>query len=90
MKVVGILECCYLAIPGSDDGSDPTSTSDLASSSLVTSELPTVCATHAEVTYSKDFIVGLVLAISSSAFIGTSFIVKKKGLLKLVCPLTLA
>ena len=31
---------------------------------------------------STDFIVGLVLAISSSAFIGTSFIVKKKGLLK--------
>ena len=30
----------------------------------------------------KDFYIGLALAISSSAFIGTSFIVKKKGLLR--------
>lgn len=30
-----------------------------------------------------DFIIGLVLAISSSLFIGTSFILKKKGLLKI-------
>ena len=31
----------------------------------------------------KDFYIGLALAISSSLFIGSSFIVKKKGLLKL-------
>ena len=30
-----------------------------------------------------DFIIGLSLAISSSIFIGTSFIFKKKGLLRL-------
>ena len=30
----------------------------------------------------RDFYIGLTLAISSSAFIGTSFIVKKKGLLR--------
>ncbi len=30
----------------------------------------------------KDFIIGLTLAISSSLFIGSSFIIKKKGLLK--------
>lgn len=32
---------------------------------------------------SRDFYVGLSLAVSSSLFIGTSFILKKKGLLKL-------
>lgn len=32
--------------------------------------------------YTRDFYIGLALAISSSAFIGTSFIVKKKGLLR--------
>ena len=32
--------------------------------------------------YSRDFYIGLALAISSSLFIGTSFIVKKKGLLR--------
>ncbi|XP_020913974.1 magnesium transporter NIPA2 [Exaiptasia diaphana] len=31
---------------------------------------------------SRDFYTGLGLAISSSLFIGTSFIVKKKGLLR--------
>lgn len=31
---------------------------------------------------SKDFYIGLALAVSSSIFIGTSFIVKKKGLLR--------
>ena len=31
---------------------------------------------------SHDFLVGLLLAVSSSLFIGTSFIVKKKGLLR--------
>ena len=32
---------------------------------------------------SKDFFIGLALAISSSIFIGASFIFKKKGLLRL-------
>ena len=32
--------------------------------------------------YTRDFYIGLALAVSSSAFIGTSFIVKKKGLLR--------
>lgn len=31
----------------------------------------------------RDFYIGLILAISSSIFIGSSFIVKKKGLMKL-------
>ena len=31
----------------------------------------------------KDFVIGLSLAISSSLFIGASFIFKKKGLLRL-------
>ena len=31
----------------------------------------------------RDFYIGLFLAMSSSIFIGTSFILKKKGLLKL-------
>ena len=30
-----------------------------------------------------DFYVGLILAVSSSIFIGVSFILKKKGLLRL-------
>lgn len=34
------------------------------------------------VQFNKDFIIGLTLAISSSVFIGTSFILKKKGLLR--------
>ncbi len=49
-------------------------------------EDPTVpCVTkvvETNVSFSKDFIIGLLLAISSSVFIGTSFIVKKKGLLR--------
>ncbi len=31
----------------------------------------------------RDFYIGLALAVSSSVFIGTSFIVKKKGLLRI-------
>lgn len=31
----------------------------------------------------QDFYIGLMLAISSSVFIGTSFIIKKKALIKL-------
>lgn len=59
-------------------------THDDATLTLSTSEVetPTPCVVHTDVTYSKEFIIGLVLAISSSAFIGTSFIVKKKGLLR--------
>ncbi|XP_042476931.1 probable magnesium transporter NIPA3 [Macadamia integrifolia] len=33
-----------------------------------------------EMGFSKDNLIGFVLAISSSAFIGASFIIKKKGL----------
>ena len=44
---------------------------------------PSGCSTHSDIAYSKEFVIGLILAISSSAFIGTSFIVKKKGLLRL-------
>ncbi|CAI8041634.1 hypothetical protein GBAR_LOCUS23125 [Geodia barretti] len=43
---------------------------------------PEPCPTEPEVTYSREFLIGVLLAISSSAFIGTSFIVKKKGLLR--------
>ena len=32
--------------------------------------------------FSADNVRGLVLALSSSAFIGTSFIIKKKGLMR--------
>lgn len=35
------------------------------------------------VTSQQDFLIGLSLAISSSIFIGVSFIFKKKGLLRL-------
>ena len=48
------------------------------------------CADSSHVAYSTEFIIGLVLAISSSAFIGTSFIVKKKGLLRCVCCVLIA
>lgn len=41
-----------------------------------------VSCTSPPVEISQDFIIGLVLAISSSVFIGSSFILKKKGLLK--------
>lgn len=34
------------------------------------------------VQFDQQFIIGLTLAISSSVFIGSSFILKKKGLLK--------
>lgn len=40
------------------------------------------CPTHPAVNYSRDFLIGVFLAVGSSAFIGTSFIVKKKGLLR--------
>ena len=41
------------------------------------------CATVPPVEYNKEFVIGLVLAVSSSVFIGSSFILKKKGLLKI-------
>ena len=31
----------------------------------------------------RDFYIGLILAVTSSIFIGSSFILKKKGLLRL-------
>ena len=42
---------------------------------------PTNC-TSESVQISQEFIIGLILAVSSSLFIGTSFILKKKGLLR--------
>ncbi|XP_022788261.1 magnesium transporter NIPA2-like [Stylophora pistillata] len=61
----------------------------LRKNSTVTSTATTVLSTlntmtaadHADVD-NRDFYTGLGLAISSSVFIGTSFIIKKKGLLK--------
>lgn len=38
----------------------------------------------------RDFYIGLALALSSSFFIGSSFILKKKGLLKLVGSTTIS
>ena len=40
------------------------------------------CTTKGDTQLNTDFVIGLVLAISSSLFIGTSFILKKKGLLR--------
>ena len=49
--------------------------------SLVT--LPMNCVRSSEeMAYSSDYLIGLMLAVSSSIFIGASFIIKKKGLLK--------
>ena len=45
-------------------------------------EQPEAVESEPVATYTKDFYIGLALAISSSAFIGTSFIIKKKGLLR--------
>lgn len=45
--------------------------------------------TSESVGFSKEFVVGLALAISSSIFIGSSFILKKKGLLKVARTSTL-
>ena len=56
-----------------------------AAASSLSEQQPDVspCIIHTSgVNYSKEFMVGVVLAVSSSAFIGTSFIVKKKGLLR--------
>ena len=59
----------------------PPNHSPPALSDINMSEGSCVSSAHG-VTLSKDFLVGLVLAVSSSVFIGTSFIIKKKGLLK--------
>jgi drug/metabolite transporter (DMT)-like permease len=56
-----------------------TAISDATTSPLAS---PEPCPTEPEVTYSREFLIGVLLATSSSAFIGTSFIVKKKGLLR--------
>ena len=44
---------------------------------------------YIDVHSNKDFIIGLSLAISSSLFIGVSFIFKKKGLLRLEAKVSL-
>lgn len=49
---------------------------------LVLSAVVTTSQTEDTGTDNRDFYTGLGLAISSSIFIGTSFIIKKKGLLK--------
>ena len=68
----------YGYIPLGVDPTVPTATP------LVSPEPPTPCVVvHSTVSFSTDFIIGLVLAVSSSLFIGTSFIVKKKGLLRI-------
>ena len=63
--------------------SEPTEAESTVNTALSseTMELPTLCVVVTD-TFSRDFITGLVLAVSSSVFIGTSFIVKKKGLLR--------
>ncbi len=43
---------------------------------------PVAAASDGSNTNVRDFYIGLSLAISSSIFIGSSFIIKKKGLLK--------
>lgn len=68
-----------------DTVTDPLST--LAATVITASiEAPTAVQCVVKVTppvaFSKDFVIGLALAVSSSLFIGTSFIVKKKGLLR--------
>ena len=49
---------------------------------LVLSAVVTTAQTRNTDADNRDFYTGLGLAISSSVFIGTSFIIKKKGLLK--------
>jgi len=51
----------------------------------IATEITTVCTkvvVEAGHDKDKDFWIGFALAVSSSLFIGTSFIVKKKGLLR--------
>ena len=69
-------------LPSSVSTADAMSSSSLSLASEVSTSLCTTA--HSDVTYSKEFLIGLLLAISSSAFIGTSFIVKKKGLLRYI------
>ena len=51
--------------------------------SLATTVAYVPCTAAPSVEYNQQFVIGLVLAISSSVFIGSSFILKKKGLLKI-------
>lgn len=48
----------------------------------MTSQLPPAPILSTAPNSTRDFYIGLALAVSSSVFIGTSFIVKKKGLLR--------
>lgn len=52
---------------------------------MVSTESPitTATATPVPLYYQRDFYIGLGLAVSSSIFIGASFIVKKKSLIKI-------
>lgn len=52
------------------------------SQKLEDSALPTPDPASITTSSTRDFYIGLALAVSSSIFIGTSFIVKKKGLLR--------
>ena len=54
----------------------------LQAAEVITSEVTPASLTTATDS-TRDFYVGLALAVSSSVFIGTSFIVKKKGLLRI-------
>jgi len=63
---------------------DQTTPSPSPTLEIVT-EITTVCTkvvVEAGHDKNKDFWIGFALAVSSSLFIGTSFIVKKKGLLR--------
>ena len=56
-------------------------TTDVTTAASVVTQVVTVVV-EASNKKDKDFWIGLGLAVSSSLFIGTSFIVKKKGLLR--------
>ena len=58
-----------------------STTTDVTTAASVVTQVVTVVV-EASNKKDKDFWVGLGLAVSSSLFIGTSFIVKKKGLLR--------
>lgn len=56
-------------------------TTEVTSEASIVTQVVTVVV-EASNQKDKDFWIGLGLAVSSSLFIGTSFIVKKKGLLR--------
>lgn len=59
-----------------------TTTASRVTTMLTTDSLETATA-PIPLYYQRDFYIGLSLAVSSSVFIGTSFIVKKKALIKI-------